>query len=159
MVFRTYQLALSLVRVRLIFIPNSHHTYFLPLPWSRALRRVHWLASSISLHLLWLTNVFKWFLVRNRICHYYACSTLIISLCNVTVPFLPGSIPYLHFYFHIIHLYAFHFEVHPDSGCVVILKWVLAISHKNVGLTNRTISYNNQFHQVLVLHSITNINS
>lgn len=81
-------------------------------------------------------NVLKALPVRNGIDEDNACSSFVVDLGDVSVAFLPSSVPNLEFDFGFVKGNGFDFKVNPDGGNMSHLTVSISESEEDVGLSN-----------------------
>ena len=77
--------------------------------------------------------------------------TFVIGISNSSKAFLTSSIPNLKFNVSAIRINSFKSKVNTNSCHVILIKLIICESEKKTTFSNRRITYNNIFKEVIVL--------
>lgn len=81
--------------------------------------------------------------VIHGVYEHNTCSALIISLSDISIPFLTSSIPNLKPNFLIIHLNSLNFEIYTYGRDIIVLEILLSKLDDDIRLANTRISNDN----------------
>ena len=91
------------------------------------------------------TYVFKGPALGDRVDKDDACSSFVVSLCDIFETFLTSCVPYLQFDSFVTDADGLYFEINSDSRNIVWLESVLTESDQDIGLAYATVSDYYQF--------------